>query len=81
MTSRTDPYCPGCGGRLDRPGLFRCQEKAHPKPTLAQRIAKSIERDLCDRRGMDWDEVAEETRQEIRDTWAELVQYELEADS
>jgi hypothetical protein len=71
--------CSECGGRLDRPGLYRCDDVRHPAPDLARRIAAAIERDASGRRGMRWDAVGDDVRDEIRDRWAELVRRELEA--
>lgn len=69
--------CDNCSGRLDRPGLHGCEDRRHPSPTLAQRVAAAIERDLNDRRGMRWDRIHEETRDAIRDRWAAMVEHEL----
>lgn len=60
--------CENCGGRLDRPGLYDCDE-GHPKPTKAQRIVQAIEDDLNDRRGMKLSQLDDDTQQEIRDVW------------
>ena len=65
--------CNECGGRLDRPGLYRCEESGHPQPDLAQRIVAVIERDLNDRRGLHIDSLSDELQDEIRDHWTELV--------
>lgn len=72
--------CEECGGRFDRPGLYRCDDPRHPAPDLAQRIAAAIERDVNDRRGLKWTGIEEETQYHIRDKWAELIRAELEAD-
>lgn len=71
--------CENCDGRLDRPGLFRCKKKHHPDPTLPQRIAAAIERDLSDRRGLrqEWEGIGPEIQVEIRDKWAEIIAGEL----
>jgi hypothetical protein len=72
-------HCDECGGWTDRPGLFGCDRPPHPAPDLAQRIARAIERDLTDRRGFGWDDVAEETQYAIRERWVEIIRRELDA--
>lgn len=70
-------YCEECGGRMDRPGLFKCHVEEHPKPTSAQRIVIAIETELNNRRGLGWGTINRETREELRDTLAEIVGDEL----
>lgn len=67
--------CKYCGGRLDRPGLFGCRRKPHPKPDTAQKIVAAIESDLRDRRGLrqEFEAIDDDIQDEIRDTWAAIV--------
>lgn len=67
--------CEHCGGRTDRPGLWRCESDAHPVPDLAQRIAAEIEFDIRDRRGLkrEFDQIDDDIQYEIRDAWAEII--------
>ena len=71
--------CNKCGGRIARPGLFQCKQPCHPEPDDAQRIVTAIEANLRDRRGLrqQFEQIDEETQNEIRDTWAELVREAL----
>ena len=71
--------CDECGGRLDRPGLFDCEEP-HPQPDTAQRIVDHIENDLRGRKGLrqEFEDIDEDTQDEIRDQWAMLVRYVLD---
>jgi hypothetical protein len=71
--------CYECGGRVDRPGLYLCDDARHAEPDLAQRIVAAIERDIGNRRGMEWAAIDRDLMDEIRDRWAELVRRELEA--
>lgn len=66
--------CDECGGRIDRPSLLGCEVECHPIATVAQRIAAAIEDDLRIRNGMGWAGVDEETIEEIRDSWAEIIE-------
>jgi hypothetical protein len=68
--------CINCGGDLRRVGLFNC-DTGHPPPTLAQRIARAIENDLNDRRGLHLSSLADERRNDIVDTWEALIEAEL----
>ena len=70
--------CKDCGGRIDRPGLFECRIR-HPHPTLAQKIAARIERDICDRRGLRqaFESIEDDTQDMIRDEWARLIELDL----
>ena len=69
--------CPECGGSYGRPGRFGCESKDHPKPTLPERIALAIERDLNDRRGLHISSLDEQVQIQILDTWKRLVEVEL----
>lgn len=75
-----DETCEECGGRFDRPGLFGCNDKAHPEATLPQKIAAAIEKDLCDRRGLrhEWEQIEDEILCDIRDEWARIVAAKIE---
>lgn len=70
--------CENCGGRLDRPGLFKCRA-GHPKPTIAQRIVRGIEADLRDRRGLrqNFETLDADTQDEIRDAWEAIIRREV----
>jgi len=46
-------------------------------PTVAQRIARAIERDLNDRRGFHLKSLDDETRNSIVDKWEKLIEAEL----
>ncbi len=62
--------------RLDCPAHRACATtEVHSAPTMEQRIAEEIERDLAGRRGLkqEWGRIDEETRDEIRDEWAGIV--------
>ena len=63
---------------MDRPGLFDCKE-AHPEPDTSQMIVSAIEEDLNDRKGMKWDGLDDDVRQEIRDAWADVIRRILAA--
>lgn len=67
--------CVECDGRLDRPGLYGCDEVSHTQPTLAQRIARVVEADIRDRRGLKgaFESIDSDTQDDIRDTWSELI--------
>lgn len=43
-------------------------------------IVNTILKDMTDRRGLrqEWDQIDSDIQQEIKDTWAELVQAELD---
>lgn len=69
--------CAECGGSFGRPGRFGCESKGHPLPTLAQRIALAIERDLNDRRGLHISSLDEEIQITILDKWQRLIEAEL----
>ena len=75
-----DERCDECGGLLDRPGLFSCEMVAHPQPSVAEKIARAIEDDIRDRRGLrqEFDSIDEDTQDEIRDTWTRLIQEILD---
>ena len=73
-----DVRCLNCDGRLDRPGLFRCEEPCHPTPDLAWRIVTAIERDLNNRRGLGFEGLDEDVQYEIRDRWVELIKAEFQ---
>lgn len=75
--SGTGEHCDQCGGRFDRPGLFGCGEERHPVCDFAQTIVAIIEDDLTDRRGCGWDDIDEDTQQDIRDVWSELIRDEV----
>ncbi len=68
--------CEQCGGDLSRWGLYGCDD-GHPLLTLAQRIARAIERDLNDRRGYHLNSLDDETRNAIVDKWETLIEKEL----
>lgn len=68
--------CDNCGGRTDRPGLYRCDESPHPKPTLAQAIVADIERELDDRR-LGWGGLDTEAADATWDRLAEIVEKRL----
>ena len=72
--------CDYCGGVFSRPGLFDCNSPQHPQPDAAQRIARVIEDDIRDRRGLrqEWEAIDDEIQQEIRDSWAYLIGKQLE---
>lgn len=70
--------CEQCGGRLDRPGLFGCDEESHPRPTQAQRIVRAVEHELDDRRGMGWSSLDDDVADELRDKLAAIVEVILE---
>jgi hypothetical protein len=71
--------CEHCGGTIDRPGLFSCRKRIHPRPTLAQKIVAAIEEDLSDRRGIgqEWQSIEPELQRYIRDGWAKIVERKL----
>ena len=69
--------CSFCGELFSRPGKFGCQLNEHPLPTLPQRIALAIERDLNDRRGFHLSSLDSETNRRILDTWAKIIEKEL----
>lgn len=73
----SENVCKNCGGRVDRPGLYRCVLPCHPTPTLAQRVVAGIERDMDDRRHLGLDGIDADLRVEIRDRWAAIVEEEL----
>lgn len=77
----SEDRCQDCGGRLDRPGLFRCKDKRHPEPDLAERIVRDLERDLRDRRGLrhEFEACEADIQDEIRDAWVQIVQDHLDA--
>ena len=74
---KTMSRCGQCGGDLSRVGLFGCNE-GHPVPNRAQRIARLIEDDLNDRRGLHLSSLDDETRNAIVDRWEGLIQGELD---
>lgn len=65
--------CENCGGGWDRPGLNRCNDPQHVRPTLSQRIVADIERELNGRRGMKWGNFDDETLRGLRDKLASIV--------
>lgn len=67
--------CGDCGRPHDRPGHPQCNGGPHVDPDAAQRAVEAIEDDLCDRQGLDsaWYSIDAETRDAIRDEWAELI--------
>ena len=73
-----DKRCEECGGRFDRPGLFGCGE-GHPDATKPQAIVAVIESDIRNRRGLrqEFEGIDAEIQDEIRDTWADLIEQEL----
>lgn len=50
---------------------------------LTRRIVEIIEKDFTDRRGLRqaWEEIDDETQEEIRDKWIELIKDELNKDN
>ena len=48
-----------------------------PPPTLAQRIARAIERDLNDSRGFHLDSLGDHERNKIVEKWEKLIEAEL----
>ena len=46
---------------------------------VAQRIAKAIELDLSDRSGLgnEWDQIDNEIKRQIRETWVNIIRKEL----
>ncbi len=72
-----DGECIECGGLWSRPGKFGCDSKGHPQPTLAQRIALAIEKDLNNRRGFHLSTLDNETNKTILDAWENLIKMEL----
>jgi len=68
--------CEQCGGDLSRWGLYGCDD-GHPLPTLAQRIARAIERDLNNRRGYHLDVLGNHERNAILDKWSNIIEKEL----
>ena len=75
--SDTQELCLNCGGRLDRPGLFRCQDRRHVTPTLAQRILADIEHELNDRR-LGWARVHPDIAVVIRDRLAAIIDEHMD---
>jgi hypothetical protein len=73
--------CPECGGRVDWPGLYGCEEECHPVPTVAQEIAAAIEHDIRDRRGIGdkFDGIDSEIQYQIRGKWAKIIGKILES--
>lgn len=67
--------CEDCYGRFDRPGLFGCDDRRHSTPDPAQLTVAGVESDPSDRRGLrrEWGGIDSETRDGIRDQWAEIV--------
>jgi hypothetical protein len=70
--------CDYCGKSFKRPSFESCKQK-HVQPTLEQKIVEKIERDICDRGGLQeaFEGIDEETQQEIRDTWAKIISANL----
>ncbi len=71
---RAKKRCVQCGGLVARPGLFGCS-KGHPKPDPPERIARAIEEDIRDRRGLKgaFESIDDDTQDEIRDAWVEII--------
>lgn len=69
--------CDNCGGRWDRPGLYRCDEADHAAPSLAQRIVADIERELNGRKGLGWRGVGRDVAEALRDGLAAIVESHL----
>lgn len=73
-------HCSDCGRRFNRLANSRCHSKSvHIEPDKAQQIVEEIEKDLTHRRGFrqEFDQIDEDIRTEIRDTWANIIRKHL----
>jgi hypothetical protein len=69
--------CEECGGRLDRPGLYGCDDGHPPRDTVWEIVA-AIEGDLGNRRGLGLGTLDDELQDAIREAWSEKIRAILE---
>ena len=71
--------CDYCGCRMDRVGWYSCPQR-HPRGSFFERAVRAIEMDLTDRGGLKnvWGDIDDETLDEIRDRWAEIMTEEMQ---
>ncbi len=65
--------CDNCGRPFGRPSFYEGCSAKHPSPTWAQQVVEAVEQELDDRKGIGWDWLEAEIRQDLREAIAEVV--------
>lgn len=66
--------CEQCGWPFTRYGLFRCDDKRHAQPSIAEKCMIEIERDMNNRRGFGFGSFADDIQRKIRNKWIEIIE-------